>query len=430
MSALAGALQRGDAAAVAQNVRELVRLRPAPGPPSAAVEREAREAAQQIEDESAAAFVEQLGAAARFAGEGNLVKAHSHRLAALGDFFAYFLRQSGPTSEESWLSPTLRVLLNDVVEFASAADADAFSVRKSTLARHACLDGLSQHFLQKQQSNLIAHARRARAAARQSSLDGSGPPAISSCDWVTALLVNVQFKVCFRTGNMNPAKNVEGTAQAPLEAGLVPMADRALFQYYSGRMAIMKDEFRDALERLKDAAELSRGQSERNYNLVYARLLPLRILVDGVIPKAFGPGAPLWERYGGIVTSVRNGDIAGFDRHVQEHSDYFARIGVSRVVMRLRALVQRQVVRLIARELDTNIVKLPVVAHVLRAMSSGPNQPRDTDYVPSYDRIDETEAMLCELLSRNLMRGYFSHERASLVLSRSEPFPALSKARP
>lgn len=104
------------------------------------------------------------------------------------------------------------------------------------------------------------------------------------------------------------------------------------------------------------------------------------------------------------------GDIGAFDELMQQHQATFVKLGVYLVLEQTKMIAYRNLFRKIF--LLTNSTRLNLQAFVIALQWMG----QDTD-------IDEVECLLTNLIYQNKIKGYISHEKRFMIVSKTDPFP-------
>ncbi len=91
----------------------------------------------------------------------------------------------------------------------------------------------------------------------------------------------------------------------------------------------------------------------------------------------------------------------------------FIRIGVYLVLEQVKSIVYRSLFKRIARISDSTRISLNSCAAALRWLG------KDME-------MDEIECILANLIFHNKVKGYISHQKRVLVVSKTDPFPTNS----
>ena len=104
------------------------------------------------------------------------------------------------------------------------------------------------------------------------------------------------------------------------------------------------------------------------------------------------------------------GDIGTFDRLLQQHQGSFVRLGVYLVLEQVKMIAYRNLFMRIFKLQNSTRLSLQTFVNALVWMG------QDTD-------LDEVECVLTNLIYQNRIKGYISHEKRFLIVSKTDPFP-------
>lgn len=113
--------------------------------------------------------------------------------------------------------------------------------------------------------------------------------------------------------------------------------------------------------------------------------------------------------------AIALGDIRSYEDILLQHQASFVRIGVYLVLEHVKLIAYRSLIRRIY--LLTNSTRLNL-SHVEAALQ----------WLGQEVDMDEIECILANLISQNKIKGYISHEKRFLIVSKSDPFPKYKKA--
>ena len=111
--------------------------------------------------------------------------------------------------------------------------------------------------------------------------------------------------------------------------------------------------------------------------------------------------------------SIRKGDIKTFEAIMEQNQVSFIRLGVYLVLEQAKNIVYRSLFKRITTIISTSKINLVIVEKVLKWLN------QETD-------LDEIECILANLIYKNQIKGYISHQKRYLIVSKADPFPANS----
>lgn len=115
-----------------------------------------------------------------------------------------------------------------------------------------------------------------------------------------------------------------------------------------------------------------------------------------------------------LVDSIRKGDLKTFNSALIDYQHRFIRQGTYLLLEKCKTVCYRNLFKRIHVALDEkHQISLEQVSTVFNWL----NMPID---------LDEVECILANLIFRGYVRGYLSHSKRVLVLSKRDPFPLSS----
>lgn len=137
----------------------------------------------------------------------------------------------------------------------------------------------------------------------------------------------------------------------------------------------------------------------------------------GVMPREYAASRYGFHEYVALGRAVVQGDIASFDSIMNENRQIFVKLGVYLVLEHSRSIVLRNLFRRVYTITKNPRVNLQVVEHVLNGMGQRMS-------------LDEIECVLANLIYTGKIKGYISHEKRFLVVSKTDPFPTATIIKP
>ncbi|WFD03756.1 COP9 signalosome (CSN) subunit [Malassezia obtusa] len=315
---------------------------------------------------------------------------------------AAFLRLFAALAPGRWALPALDALLRDALWIAHGAD-DA--------AAHAARGAAHTH------THLEACARALNKAFSACAADRY-PALAQSKKWGAYAVANRLLRVYFSLRSTALCKNVLralGAAELPpLEA--YPRAERVTFDYYVGRLAFLDEDYTTAETRLAAALGAAPARATRHIERILVYLIAVRLL-RGVRPReaCFAAHPRLAALYAPVVAACWAGDVRAYDAALAEpaRERTLVRLGVYLALERARDVcVTRLGRRVWALAGRGTRLRLALFADALRWLHGGALSAAEAEWA------------LATLIAKGRVKGYIAHERQTLVLSATDPFPA------
>lgn len=108
--------------------------------------------------------------------------------------------------------------------------------------------------------------------------------------------------------------------------------------------------------------------------------------------------------------AIRQGDLRTFESIIKKRQRTFIRLGVYLVLEQAKAIAYRSLFKRIASITSSTRINLVVVEKVMVWL----NEECD---------LDEIECILSNLIFKNQVKGYLSHQKRYLIISKGDPFP-------
>lgn len=229
--------------------------------------------------------------------------------------------------------------------------------------------------------------------------------------WGALSVINNLFQLYFRLHTVrlcrNPLRSVDNPAFPPLDQ--FPISQRVTFAYYRGRLALSEGVIPEAVENLRIAFERQPRGARANKRRALAYLVPARLALGECPPPALLRKYDLLQ-YQGIARAIRSGNVRAFNTELATHSEFFINHGVYLHMEKLKLTTYRNLIHRIQIAADTNKLPLRYVTASLAWLGD------DTD-------ADEVECIVANLIHQRRIKGYISHQLATVVLSSKDAFP-------
>ena len=111
-----------------------------------------------------------------------------------------------------------------------------------------------------------------------------------------------------------------------------------------------------------------------------------------------------------LVEGISKGDFRTFQDGLIHYQDRFIRQGTYLLLEKCKTVVYRNLFKRVWKILDKHQIKLEHIAKAFKWLG----MPMD---------LDEIECILSNLIFKGYIRGYLSHAKRTLVLSKRDPFP-------
>jgi hypothetical protein len=172
---------------------------------------------------------------------------------------------------------------------------------------------------------------------------------------------------------------------------------------------MFEDVYELAEENLNYALEHCHKDAIRNKKKILNYLIPVK-LMRGRLPSAELMKKYSLVEYIPLVNAIWKGDLRTFHITLQDNQDQFIRRGTYLLLEKCKSVCYRNLFKRI--HLVTEKYQIPLENMIKAIKWLG----IDMD-------LDEVECVLANLIFKGAIRGYISHSKRILVLSKKDPFP-------
>jgi len=222
-------------------------------------------------------------------------------------------------------------------------------------------------------------------------------------------IVNQLFAMYFQLNTLRLCKNL----LIPVESRDLHKSgnkgDMVTYRYFVGRLHMFEDMYDLAEQNLTYALKHCHKNAVGNKKRILNYLIPVKLLTGRL------PSVKLLEKYNLVeyipfVISIRRGDLKTFHATLQQNQDEFIRRGTYLLLEKCKTVCHRNLFKRIYLILEKHQLPLDHVVKAIKWLGI------DMD-------LDEVECILANLIFRGAIRGYISHSKRILVLSKKDPFP-------
>lgn len=188
------------------------------------------------------------------------------------------------------------------------------------------------------------------------------------------------------------------------------MGEMVTYRYYVGRLNMFEDKYEAAEEALDFAFRHCHREAVANKRRILNCLIPVKML-RGRLPTTF-----LLEKYSlhefvPLVDGIRKGDLFTFNDGLRKYQHIFFQQGSYLLLEKSKTICYRNLYKRVYKAMNERPqLSLDRIAHVFKWLGMNSD-------------LDEIECILANLIFRGYVRGYISHSKRILVLSKNNPFP-------
>ncbi|KAF9567432.1 hypothetical protein CPC08DRAFT_733210 [Agrocybe pediades] len=302
------------------------------------------------------------------------------------------------TENRGWTLPALFSILRDLRDLAMDVGTADF---------HAKYHG--------QKSDCMEDSARTIAKAFGHCMTDRTSPPDQSRKWGVYYIVGLVLKSYFRVKRISLSKNILRALEAntdipPLSS--FPRSHQVTFRYYIGMLSFLNEDFAKSEEELTLAFYNCHVEAHGNQERILAYLIPLRILKGHLPTQELMKRFPvLDELFAPFIQAIKVGDLKSYDRALEKWEARLLDLNLWLTIEKAREICLRSLFRRmwVASEKSTRI---PISMFHAALAVSGIDVSEE-----------ETECLVANLIYRNFMKGYISHEMQMVVLAAVNPFP-------
>jgi hypothetical protein len=134
-------------------------------------------------------------------------------------------------------------------------------------------------------------------------------------------------------------------------------------------------------------------------------LLGIFIFHDPTVLNKYG-----LQEFKPLVEGIVKGDLRTFQDGLVQYQDRFIRQGTYLLLEKCKTVVYRNLFKRVWKIMDKHQIRLDQLSTAFKWLG----MPID---------LDEIECILSNLIFKGYIRGYLSHAKRTLVLSKRDPFP-------
>ena len=231
--------------------------------------------------------------------------------------------------------------------------------------------------------------------------------------YVVAQLLKIYFKLNLlklAQPLIRPLEATAGRSGAFDSNKVFPQGDVVAYRFFVGRLRMFEDQYASAEEHLIYAfAHCDRAHADHK-RAILEFLLPVR-LRRGALPREELLAKHGLEALYPLVAAVKAGDLRTFNAELNANQMAFVKRGTFLLLEKVKILVYRNLFKKIYLVMaKATQLKLVLFQRAFAWLGC----PTDKD---------EVECILANLIFKGLLKGYISHQKQTLVLSKKDPFP-------
>lgn len=248
---------------------------------------------------------------------------------------------------------------------------------------------------------------------------------------VTCVLFKIYFKVntlqlCSKLINVIDVSSFRNGVLQNKEC--YPVSDVVMYYYYLGRLKLFEDKYEESRDCFLLSLRHLPRRCLKNRQRIMVNLTAVNMVL-GVMPTtAVSQTYGLTELYE-LSLAVRRGDLGLFDRLMATYQQPFLRIGVYLLLEQVKVIAYRCFLKRIYLLGNANTrISLVTVSTLMNSIQQQQRQAglamgtSGDDDGGALD-LDEVECIVANLIYNGKIKGYISHQKSFLVLSKQDPFP-------
>lgn len=312
--------------------------------------------------------------------------------------------------EENWCLPVMYVVCLDLRLLAQTCEAHATQTNKppATLAAAAtatAATGKPGEILESAAECVMACFRVCAVDTRASNEDTKRRGMLN--------LVNQLLKIYFRINKINLCKPLIRAIDSSVYRDQFPVDQQITYKYFVGRKAMFDSDYKSADALLSWAFARCPRRYATNKRMILIYLVPVRMLLGYMPCRAVLQQYDVlqfWE----LAAALRTGNVREFDEVIGRHEAFFIECGIYLIVEKLKTIGYRNLFKRVWLLTQSHQLDLLQFLEALRFVG-------ETEMT-----LDETHCIVANLIFEGKIKGYISHQHNKLVVSKQNPFPALT----
>ncbi|KAL3794861.1 hypothetical protein ACHAWO_007635 [Cyclotella atomus] len=304
------------------------------------------------------------------------------------------------SSKGNWLVPALHVVCRNTHRAAVLAD-EAVSLNSGKRNDHAKL----------QNAVTLLQASYSKTLNDRTDFKPGEPLSEEGSKKVGVLyIVNQLFSMYFQLNTLRLCKNLLKPVESRGIHQSGTMGEMVTYRYYVGRLNMFEDQYELAEENFDYALKHCHRSAVGNKKRILNYLVPVKLLRGRL------PTSRLLEKYSlhefvPLMNGMRTGNLIEFTNGLMKNQDIFIRRGTYLLLEKCKMICYRNLFKRVYMIIGKEQINLEYIAKSFKWLG----MPID---------LDEVECILANLIYKQYIRGYLSHAKRVLVLSKKDPFPA------
>lgn len=310
------------------------------------------------------------------------------------------------SSEGNWMVPAMIIVCKTTNKMAIAADRLVFSRSKTKQYHRANLEK-SVPILQDSYSKTFND--------RTEYQPGAPFDDVGSKQAGVLAIVNLLFEMYFRLNILRLCKNLIRPVETKKLSEKGSMAEMVTYRYFIGRLSMFEDQHSSAETHLEYALQHCHKNAKENKKRILKYLIPIK-LYRGRLPTTQLLNKYGLEEFKPLVEGISKGDLRTFQDGLDRFQARFIEQGTYLLLEKCKTVVYRNLFKRLWKILDKHQIRLEYISKAFKWLG----MPID---------LDEIECILSNLIFKGYIRGYLSHAKRTLVLSKRDPFPTSAVIR-
>jgi len=222
-------------------------------------------------------------------------------------------------------------------------------------------------------------------------------------------IVNQLFSMYFKLNTLRLCKNLLKPVESRGIHESGTMGEMVTYRYYVGRLNMFEDQYDLAEQNFDYALKHCHRSAVSNKKRILNYLVPVKLL-RGRLPTSKLLHKYSFHEFVPLSNGMRTGNLMEFSDGLKKNQDIFIRRGTYLLLEKCKMICYRNLFKRVYNIIGKEQIRLDLIAQSFKWLG----MPID---------LDEVECILANLIFKQYIRGYLSHEKRILVLSKKEPFP-------
>ncbi|XP_054162434.1 PCI domain-containing protein 2-like [Oppia nitens] len=226
-------------------------------------------------------------------------------------------------------------------------------------------------------------------------------------------LINQLFKIYFKINKLHLYKPLTRALENANMMNQFSLAQTVTYNYFTGMKSLFDSDYKKAEELLSFAFNNCHPEAHKNLKLILIYLIPVKMLLGHMPSDQLLYKYDLQE-FALVIRAVKDGNVRDLDEALETNAHFFWSNGIYLILEKLKMIAFRNICKKVSLMVTSHQIPIQVITTAMKYL---------------YDEeinLEEVHCILANLIFEGKIKGYISLQHQKLVISKQNPFPALS----